>query len=153
MAKQWRFEATVQASPLDVYGWMSDFAEDDHAREAFVRGTGAEADKYRGCLRRVVSREGDRLVVEDTMGRQSWRMDVELRPAQHEVHMAGMWGYRAVWRALPEAAGTRVVVEAGLEPKGFARLFAPLFAGMLMKQMRADFDGHVADMREALVPR
>lgn len=151
MPSRWSFEAVVAAPPDAVYAWMSDFTEDDHARPAFKRGAGVKPGDKRESRRHVVSRDGNRLRVEDSWGRERFGMDVELAPGAREVRLSGQYGYRGVWRALPHGGATRVVSEGSLEPTGFARFFAPLFAGMLMKQMRADFDGHIEDMRESLV--
>lgn len=150
MPPHWRFDAHVAASPDAAYAWMSDFTEDDHTRPAFLEGSGAKPDPKRTSHRHVVSRDGNRLRIEDSWGRDRFAVNVTLAPETREVHIEGQYGYRATWRAEPDGAGTRIVLEARLEPTGFARLFAPLLARMLMRQMRADFDGHVADMRSSL---
>lgn len=152
MPRGWSFSARVDASPDAVYAWMSDYSEDDHANPRFKAGAGVKPDD-RTHNHRVVRRTSERhLTVEDQWGRQRFVVEVELVPERREVRISGQYGYRGVWRAEPDGAGTRVVSEGRLEPTGFARLFAPLFAGMFMKQMRGDFEGHVADMRASLKP-
>jgi hypothetical protein len=101
-------------------------------------------------VRRVERRDARHLVVHDEWGREQFTMQVELAPEAREVRLSGQYGYRGAWRAEPDGAGTRVVSEGRLEPTGLARVFAPLFARMLMKQMKADFEGHVEDLRASL---
>lgn len=150
MPSAWSFAARVEAPPDDVYAWMSDFREDDHARPAFKRGAGMRPGDKRESRRAVVSREGNVVVVEDSWGRERYRLTVTLDPAAREVRLAGMYGYAGVWRAAPAGTGTRVESEGRIAPTGLARLFAPLFARTFMKQMEADFRGHVADLAEEL---
>ena len=148
MPTRWSFEARVPAPPDAVYAWLSEYAEDDHSNERFRRGSGATDDKR---SHRVVERKDERrLVVRDEWGRQRFEMQVELAPEAREVRLTGQMGYRAVWRATPDGEETRVTSEGRLEPKGLMRLFAPMFAGAFMKQMKADFEGHVTDLRESL---
>ncbi|SRR5581483_2697618 len=146
---RWRHEALVPASPDAVYAWMSDFREDDHAREAFLRGSGAKPGGA-ASHRTVVSREGNRVRLHDAWGRRSFDLDVELAPEAREVRLTGEYGYSATWRAEPAAGDTRVVVEGRLEPTGIMRLLAPLFSRGMAKQMQDDFNGHVEDMRSGL---
>lgn len=147
MATRWSFEARVPAPPEAVYAWMSDYREDDHAREAFRRGAGVKPDDRRASQRRIVRRDGNRLVLEDTWGGQRFSLHVELRPSAHEIHVKGAYGYRAVWTAKADAGGTLVRCEGSMEPTGLLRFVAPFFAKAFVKQMQADFDGHVAEMR------
>ena len=147
--RSWRYEARIEAPPDAVYAWMSDFREDDHARPAFLEGSGAKPDG-RVSRREVLSRSGNRVELRDTWGKETFPMTVELVPEKRELRLTGQYGYRGAWRAEPDGAGTRVVSEGALEPSGVMRLFAPLFAGMMRKQMGADFRGHVADMRSEL---
>lgn len=150
----WSFEARVAAPPEAVYAWMSDYREDDHAREAFRRGAGVKPGDTRVSHRRIVSREGNRVVLEDSWGRQRFPMEVELRPSAHELHLTGQYGYRGTWSAKSDGAGGAIVRSEGrVEPTGIMKLFAPLFARAFMKQMKADFEGHVAEMREDLERR
>ena len=151
MPKSWSFQARVAAPPDAVYAWMHDYQPDDHANADFQRGANVPPKDRAKRNHRVVERKDERrLVVRDEWGRQKLEMEVELAPEAREVRLRGQFGYRGVWKATPDGAGTLVTSEGRLEPTGFARLFAPLFAGAFMKQMRADFDGHVEDMRTDL---
>lgn len=148
---KWRHEARIAASPDAVYAWMSDLREDDHAREAFLRGSGAKPGGP-VAKRTIVSRQGDRLKVHDAWGRKAFDLEVELAPVAREVRLHGGFGYRATWRAEPDGPGTRLVVEGEMAPSGIMRLFVPLFAKGMAKEMQADFNGHVEDLRSALTP-
>jgi hypothetical protein len=151
MPRSWSFEATVDAPPDAVFAWMTDYREDDHANADFRRGAGVPADD-RAHSHRVVERKDARhLVVRDEWGKERFELHVELAPEAREVRLAGAFGYRAVWRAEPLGAGTRVSVRGELAPTGVARLFAGLFASRMEKQMRDDFHGHLADLRASLV--
>ena len=152
MPSSWSFEARVPAPPDAVYAWLSDYAEDDHANPRFRKGAGVKPDDRTHNRRTVERRDERHLVVHDEWGRQRFAMEVELAPEAREVRLRGQHGYRGAWRAEPDGAGTRVVCEGRLEPTGLARLFAPLFARMLMKQMKGDFEGHVEDLRQTLGP-
>jgi hypothetical protein len=151
MPARWSFEAHVPAPPDAVFAWMSDYAPDDHANERFQRGAGVKADDRTHNHRVVARKDARHLVVRDEWGRRRFELQVELAPEAREIRLAGQMGYRGVWRAAPDGAGgTRVTSEGALEPRGALRLFAPLFAGAFVRQMKQDFDGHVADMRESL---
>lgn len=151
MSLTWRHEARIDAPADAVYAWMTDFREDDHAREAFVRGAGREAGAKDASRREVVSRQADRVQVRDTWKGRVFEMEARLDPQAREVHLTGAYGYRATWRALPEAGGTRLVVEGAIEARGVAGLFANLFGKRMLRDMEADFRGHVADAREMLM--
>ena len=152
MSGRWSFSAPVDAPPDAVYAWLTDLREDDHARPAYLRGAGAEAGA-RPARREVVSREGDRLVVEDHWGSRAFRVDVTLDREAREVRLEGKHGYRCVWRVVPDAPRTRVECEGRLEPHGLTALLAPLFVPRLVRQIERDFHGHIEDLREALAPR
>lgn len=152
MPKEWKFETRVAAPPAAVYAWLSDYQNDDHTHEAFRRGSKAKKDgKHQ---RRVVERKDARsLVVRDEWGSQTYTMHVELAPEAHEVRLRGQMGYSGLWKVEPDGAGSIVTSTSFVAPRGFAKIFAPLFAGMFMKQMRADFDGHVEHMKSDLEKR
>lgn len=147
MSVSWSFSAHVPAPPDAVFAWVSDFREDDHARPAFLRGAGMKAPAGR---RRIVAREGNVVTLEDGMGRRAFRTRATVDAAAREVRVEGAHGYRATWRAAPEGDGTRLTCEGALAPDGLLRLFVPLFAKGMLRQVRADFDGHVADAVESL---
>lgn len=151
MPATWSFEAQVPAPPDVVYAWMSDYADDDHANDRFQRGSGAKPDGKHN--HRVVERTDARhLVIRDEWGRQTFETRVELAPEAREIRLTGQFGHRGVWRAASDGAGgTRVTSEGALAPTGVMKLFAPLFAKKMLAQQKADFDGHVADMRETLL--
>lgn len=91
------------------------------------------------------------LVVEDQWGRgNKARLTARLDAARREVALEGQWGYRATWRAEPDGSGTRLLVEGSVAPGGLLGLLMPLFRKGMLRQMRADFDGHLADLREGL---
>lgn len=150
MPTSWSFQAHVPAPPDAVYAWMSDFREDDHARPAFRRGAGVKEGDRKVSHRKVLSREGNVVTLEDSWGRERFPMKARLDPARREVRLEGQYGYHGTWRAEPDGSGTRLVSEGRLEPKGVMRLLAPLFAKAFLKQMQADFNGHVEDAKEEL---
>lgn len=154
MPKTWSFRARVEAPPDAVYAWMSDHQPDDHGNADFQRGARtSEKDRAKRSHRVVERKDARHLVVKDEWGRQTFEMEVELAPEAREVRLRGQFGYRGVWKATPDGSGTVVTSEGRLEPTGFAKLFAPLFAGAFMKQMQADFDGHLEDMQTDLKAR
>ncbi|MEA3198833.1 MAG: hypothetical protein QOE90_261 [Thermoplasmata archaeon] len=146
---QWRHEARIDAPADAVYAWMSDHREDDHAREAFLRGAGRGPEGARS-RREVVSRDGDVVKLRDVWGKRVFEMEARLDAKAREVRLTGAYGYRATWRAIPDGAGTRLVVEGAIEARGIAGLFAKLFGKRMLRDMQADFNGHVADARETL---
>lgn len=128
---------------------MSDFREDDHARPAFREGTGMGEGAPRS-VRKVVSREGDVVTLEDEWGRRRFRTKARLDPARREVRLEGEFGYRGVWRAVPEGEGTRLEAETRIAPPFPFSLLTPLFGGKLKREAEKDFNGHVADLAHEL---
>lgn len=146
----WVFEGRVPASPDAVYAWLSDFCEDDHARPAYLRGAGMREGKHVKGTRRVLAHDGNTVTIEDRWGFRSFRTRVTLDPEQRALHIAGDNGYGATWSAIPEGAGTRLIVEGRLAPTGVVGLAVPLFARGLRHQMEQDFLGHLEDLRSSL---
>jgi hypothetical protein len=151
MPARWLFSAHVAAPPDEVFRWMSDFREDDHSRPAYLRGAGVDPSKARVSSKRtVLSREGNVIRLLDEWDGRSFKATVTLAPERREVVIEGGFGYRATWRAAPEGEGSRVECAGEFGAKGIMRLVAPLFARSFEREMRKDFDGHVADLRETL---
>lgn len=148
MPLAWSFDATIPAPPERVYAWLSDLREDDHAHPAYLEGAGISRGK--AAKRSVLPQPGGALRVVDVRGHERFVTDVTLVPEEREVRIVGPHGYRATWRAQPEAGGTRVVCEGALAPTGLLRFLVPLFAKGMLRQTRRDFDGHVAHLRHDL---
>ena len=150
MARTWRFKARIDAPPEDVYRWLVDFRPDDHARPAFKRGAGVRHDT-RGSVRTVVARDADRVVIEDTWGRQRFRVEAFPDAIHRQVRLVGQYGYEGVWRAEEADGGaTRLTVTGTMAPRFPVSLFMGLFWRRLERDMRNDFNGHVEDLRESL---
>lgn len=149
---EWRFSDVIHAPPDAVYGWLSDFREDDHARPAFKRGAGVEASDRRPSKRTVLSQNGRVIRIEDTWGRQKHTSTVTLDPGTHSIRIQGGMGYDSTWRAIEDAAGTLLEVE-GKMGRGLVGSIMTLFAGRIRKGMEDDFRGHAEDLREALATR
>lgn len=145
----WARSAVVEASPDAVFRWMSDFREDDHARPAFKRGAGVKDDGKPGAKRTILSRDGNVVRLRDEWGRRRFELAVTVDEKARTVTIDGEHGYRAVWRAVAEGAGTRVEASTTLAPKGLFGLLAPLFAGSFRKELDRDFAGHVADLEDS----
>ncbi|MHB8604313.1 MAG: SRPBCC family protein [Thermoplasmatota archaeon] len=150
MPVEWNYAAHVRAAPDAVFAWMTEFTEDDHTRPAFRRGAGMTRPVDRGSTRKIVSSQGDVVRVEDPWGGRGMPMKVTIDRAARATHLEGQWGYRSTWRAVADGDGTRVEVEGELAPPGLMRLFSGLFAGKMKKDLEADFNGHIADLRESL---
>lgn len=144
----WRQSAHVRAPADAVYAWMTDYTEHDHASEAYRRAVGAK-DKAQ-AKRKVVSRTGDTVVLEDAWGGKGFRATVTLDKAQRAVRIEGAYGYAAVWRAVPERDGTRVEVEGRMAPGGVFGLLLPLFGRKMREENEKDFRGHIADLEHDL---
>lgn len=145
----WSRSALVPASPDVVFRWMSDFRDDDHARPAFKRGAGVKEDGKPGSKRTVLSRDGNVVRLRDEWGRRRFDLTVTLDERSRSVTIDGEHGYRSVWRAVAEGAGTRVNASTTLAPRGLFGLVAPLFAGSFRKGLDQDFAGHIADLEES----
>jgi hypothetical protein len=146
----WRCEARLDAAPDAVYAWMSDLTADDHNSAAYKRGAGVDpAKKQKPATREVLSREGNVLRVRDTWNGSTWEQTVTLDPTARTVRIQGGMGYDATWRAAPAGAGTRLSVE-GQMGRGLVGSLMKLFQGRMQREMQADFNGHVEDLRESL---
>ncbi|HET6403138.1 MAG TPA: SRPBCC family protein [Candidatus Thermoplasmatota archaeon] len=146
----WRCEGTVDAQPDDVYAWLTDFSADDHSSEAYRRGAGIDARKRtKPSSRKVLSREGDVLRIEDTWNGQTWTQTVTLDAAARAIRIEGGMGYAATWRAEPHGSGTRISVE-GQMGRGLVGSVMRLFEKRTRRSMQQDFDGHMEALRESL---
>lgn len=144
----WRLSGVVAAGPDEVYAWMTDFREDDHERPAFRRGSGAKPGG-RPSSRKVLSRDGDVLRIEDSWGRNRFVATVTLDPKARAVRIEGKMGYESTWRAEPDGAGTRVEVE-GRMGRGVVGSLMAVFASGIRREMEQDFRGHLEDLRESV---
>lgn len=143
----------MAADPAVVFAWLTDYREDDHARPAFFRGAGTPPKKQRPSRRRVVSRAGNTLEIEDAWGRKRFRAKVTLTPARYELRIQGDFGYDATWTARPSGGGTRLEVRGTVAPGGLAGALMGLARRSFLREMEADFRGHVEDLRESVEPR
>ena len=147
---RWRCEGSIDARPDDVYAWMTDFTADDHNSEAYKRGAGVDPKKKaKPSVRKVLSREGNTLRIEDTWDGQTWQQTVTLDPAARSVRIVGGFGYDATWRATPEGTGTRLSVD-GQMGKGIVGSLLRLFEKRTQRSMDQDFAGHMEDLKETL---
>jgi hypothetical protein len=149
MALTWTLRARIAAPPDRVFAWMSDYREDDHSNPRFVAGSGAKASA-KPAQRKIVSRQAGSVVLEDEWDGKRFRSTVRLDPAARTVTIEGEFGYRAVWRAIPDGAHTTLEVRGEMAPSGPMKLLVPLFAASQRKQSEADFRGHVADLEASL---
>lgn len=143
----WAQSAHVAAPPERVFAWMTDYTEHDHASEAYRRAVGAREAEAK---RKVVSRQGPTVVLEDTWGGRQFRSTVTIDAAQRTLRIDGGWGYTATWRAVPERGGTRVEVEGRMAPSGLFGLLLPLFGKKMREESLTDFRGHIADLQADL---
>lgn len=146
----WKLSAHVDASPEDVLAWLCDYREDDHDRPAFHRGAGTPAGKRGGSKRTIVARDGDTVDLEDVWGRRRFRSKVTVDRQRIQLRIAGDFGYQATWTATAEGGGTRLAVEGSVAASGVAGAFLRLAKGSFIRQMEADFAGHVEDLRDSL---
>ncbi|HVL87155.1 MAG TPA: SRPBCC family protein [Candidatus Thermoplasmatota archaeon] len=149
MALEWSFSAQARAPPDEVFAWLSDFRDDDHSAEAFLRGAGWRRGK-RPATRRILERAGNVVRLQDRWGGSSFSPTVTLDPAARTVTIEGEYGYRAVWRVEPTAEGSEVSVGGRLAPSGLARLLLPVFGWAFRRQLEGDFRGHMAHLRHDL---
>ncbi len=140
-----RLERTVPFSRDAVYAWWTDFRPDDHP------GKPSPATSSREILRRE--------------GNEVWMRDRAARPApatvEEHVVLDPPNGYtvdarypgadaRYEYRFEPVAGGTRIVLEAVVQPRHVGRLLLPLFRGRVQRYAERDTDYHVRKMREDL---
>jgi len=149
-AIRWDFAVDVEADPAVVFAWLTDYGEDDHARPAFFRGAGTPPKRQRAARRTVVARVGDTVEIEDSWGRRRFRAKVTLAPARNELRIEGDFGYDATWSARPSLNGTRLEVRGTVAPGGLAGALMRLARKSFLRQMEADFNGHVEDLRESV---
>lgn len=151
MALEWRHAAHVAADPDAVYGWLTDYTEDDHASDAFRAAADA---KGKPAKRAIVSRNAREVVLEDQWGGKRARTTARLEPASRTVRVTGDFGgYESVWRAVPERGGTRVEMEGRMAPTGLFKLLMPLFAKSALSETEKDFRGHIAALEADLKVR
>jgi hypothetical protein len=147
----WSKSTRVKASPDTVFAWMTDFQEDDHARHAFVVGSGAKKTYTKKPSKRtVVSRDGNKVKIHDEWGGRKFEMNLELFPLEREVKMTGPFGYQASWKAVPDEGQTKIEAHVELHMKGLMGFLAPLFRGRFIRELEQDFAGHIADLENDL---
>ena len=147
----WSKSTQVKAPPSTVFEWMTDFQEDDHARHAFVVGSGAKKTYTKKPSKRtIVSRSGNSVKILDEWGGRKFPMDLELVPLDRTVKMKGIMGYEAVWKAQPDEGGTKVEANVSLTAKGLWGLLLPLFRKRFIRELEQDFAGHIADLENFL---
>jgi len=147
---RWYLKTHVAVSPAAAYAWMTDYRDDDHSRESFLRHAHGDAGGHHAA-RSITKHDKDLLEIRDRWGRNDWKSQVRLDRAKREVHISGDYGYRATWRAVSEGEGTRIECEGRIEPSRFmARAFASLLGRRWQRQMEADFKAHVGELEEEL---
>ena len=124
-----------------VFAWWTDFQEDDH------RDPGSPARSTRIILRRS--------------GNEVWLRDRATRPApvtiDEHVTLDPPSGYTVearypgadVWYAYrfdPQEQGTRVTLEADVQPRGLGRILVPLTAAWSRRYAARDLDYHLEQM-------
>lgn len=151
MAVRWRLDTFVPVAPDEAYAWLTDFRADDHDRPAYRRAVGAKPSK-KPSTREVLSRDGDKLRLRDRWNGKTWEATVTLQPKDRAYVIEGAYGYRARWWVEENPGGARIRVEGEMAPSGVMKLFVPLFAKGMVREMETDFRGHVADMLHELNP-
>ncbi len=147
----WTKATRVNVPPDAVFAWMTDFQEDDHGRPAFVKGAGSPKTYTKKASKRtVVSRSGNMVSIHDEWGGRKFDMELELVPLDRTVNMKGPMGYTAVWKAIPDAGGTKVEAIVSLNMKGFWGLLAPLFRKKFYRDLEHDFNGHISDLQDSI---
>jgi Polyketide cyclase / dehydrase and lipid transport len=136
-----RVERTVPFPPDLVYGWWTDFREDDHRED----GVPSRA------RRTIVRRDGE----------QVWMRDRATRPApvtiDEHVVLQPRRGYtvtarypaanvRYEYQFEPVIGGTRIELSAEIYPRHMGRLFLPLFRGRVIRYAERDTDFHLRKM-------
>jgi hypothetical protein len=148
---KWSKSADVSDSPDAVFEWMTDFQPDDHARPAFVKGSGAKKTYTSHASKRtVLARTGNHVTIHDDWGGRHFEMELDLVPLDRTVKMIGPFGYSAVWKAVPNGDGTRLEANVALDVKGFFRFIMKLFQKRFFRELDQDFAGHVADLKDSL---
>jgi hypothetical protein len=124
-----------------VFAWWTDFQVDDH------RDPGSPARSTRIILRRS--------------GNEIWLRDRATRPApvtiDEHVTLDPPSGYTVearypgadVWYAYrfdPQERGTRVTLEADVQPRGLGRILVPLTAAWSRRYAARDLDYHLEQM-------
>jgi hypothetical protein len=124
-----------------VFAWWTDFQEDDH------RDPGSPARSTRIILRRS--------------GNEIWLRDRATRPVpvtiDEHVTLDPPSGYTVearypgadVWYAYrfdPQEGGTRVTLEADVQPRGLGRILVPLTAAWSRRYAARDLDYHLEQM-------
>jgi hypothetical protein len=84
------------------------------------------------------------------VGRKRFRCRVTLHPELREMRITGDFGYESAWRASPAPEGTRVAVDGRVAARGVAAAFMALGKASFLREMQADFNGHIEDLRESL---
>jgi hypothetical protein len=148
---KWTKSAHVPFPPDTVFEWMTDFQEDDHARPAYVKGSGAPAKfTKKPSKRTIVSRSGNTVKLSDLWGGRTMEVDLTLVPLDRTVNMKGPWNYQAVWKAVPDAGGTKVEAEVAMKVGGFAGFLMSLRKKSFYRQLDYDFAGHMSDLQDSL---
>ncbi len=148
--RTWAFRAPIAAEPSAVYAWLAQFRQDDHDTPAFLAGSGQPRNQKRPATRKVTVLSPTQVRLVDTWNGRSFESTVTLDPSANLVRIDGQYGYHATWAALPAAGGTLLTVEGSLAPRGLQALLVPLFTRGLEKEMAADFNGHLADLKNSL---
>jgi hypothetical protein len=140
-----RLERVVPFPRDAVYAWWTDFRKDDHP------GRPSPATSSRQILRRE--------------GHEVWLRDQASRPAlvtlEEHVILDPPDGYavearypgadaRYEYRFEPVAEGTRIRLEAAIQPRHLGHILLPLFRGWAQRYAERDTDFHLQRMKEDL---
>jgi hypothetical protein len=145
---KFRIERDVPFSRDDVYGWWTDFRQDDHVPQD------SPAQSHREVLR--------------TTGNELWMRDHATKPLrvtiEEHVTLEPPNGYRVeagypaadvryAYRFDAIATGTHILLDAELRPRHIGRIVYPLLRAAAIRYSERDTDFHLAQMRRDLTRR
>lgn len=136
-----RVTKRFRASLPNVYAWCTEFRDDD-----------PELSRVRLRTRRVISREGDLIEMEES-GIMAFpfvaRFHVRLRPPDGwEADARSNMGYtHNMYRLLSDTEGTRLEMTFDVHLTGPYRLFAPFARGFIVRKTSREWDDYVSAMQ------
>lgn len=136
-----RLERRTRFSQDAVYGWWTDFREDDHVRS----GSPAASSRV------IVRREGNKVWLQDRATRPirvTIDEQVTLNPPNGYAVQTRYPGadVEYIYRFEPTAEGTTIVLEASVSPRGLGRLLVPMTSWWWRRYAARDLDFHLQEM-------
>lgn len=129
----------------EMYSWWSDYTEGE-----------IESGGGMSVIRRIVSREGNTLVLEDRFRRPVPFTDithVTLHPETLSISFiskSSMWNSTGTYRFMDEGEECSVSLDLSITPRGLLRLLLLLPPGRrwFISQFSRDIEGHMAEFQE-----